>query len=172
MKKFDGTEFELEEDDALERINEELANDGILVERTETNDFSIKKNGAKAKTHFPLSINPLTKELTVTTPSGVKVVAVLPDQAVQNILQKRILNSIEEVSESASDTATASSSAQTTLTELNGEAVFKVKGFSNKKVVGLIPVSFAKTVFVSAEDGDIVKTDETFLSKILETVSF
>ncbi len=94
---------------------------------------------------------------------------ILPDEAVSHILKAGILNSVE--TDVASDSSSPKPAFKTTLTKLNNEDVFKVHGFSNKKALGIIPVSFAKTVFVSAENGSIVKTDETFFSKLLEAIS-
>jgi hypothetical protein len=135
----------------------------------QTHEF--RHNNTVAKTAFPLHIDPNTNKLTVTTPSGTKEVSVLPDEAVQRILQMKMLSNVEnEASSSADDGSDITS--QTTLTEINNKPVFQIKGFSNKKVFGLFPASFAKTVYVSAEDGNVVKTDETFFSKALEAFSF
>lgn len=171
IKMPDGTESDLDEQVAIDEVNKQLESIGVDISKTESKDFSIKKNNVRAKTHFPLSINPETKELTVTTPTGAKVVSVLPDEAVQRAFLTGKINS----SESESPTASASgqiATDTTTLTTLNNEPVFKVNGFSNKKAFGFIPVSFAKSIFVSATDGKIIKTDETFTSKLLEAISF
>jgi hypothetical protein len=171
IKMPDGSESDLDEQAAFDEINQQLESIGVDISKTESNDFSIKKNNVQARTHFPLSINPETKELTVTTPAGSKVVSVLPDEAVQRAFLTGKINSSESESQTASASGQVTTD-QTTLTTLDNEPVFKVNGFSNKKALGFIPVSFAKSVFVSATDGKIVKTDETLMSKILESISF
>lgn len=143
----------------------------MMEEKREDKATVLRKNNVRANTSFPVSVDPETNKVFITTSSGKKEVSVLPDAAVERILQSRILSNVETRASSSAfngDDATL----QTTLTELNSKPVFKVKGFSNKKVFGLFPASFAKTVYVSAEDGSVVKTDETFFSKMLENVSF
>jgi len=54
----------------------------------------IIRNRVTAQTHFPLTVNLETNELTVTTPKGSKVVTVLPDQAVANMLATNVLDQI------------------------------------------------------------------------------
>ncbi|GEM_PF-2296104 len=171
VKKPDGTEVELEEKDALEQVNKELDDLGLKIEKTATNEVTLRGNGVEAETHLPISVNPKTKTITVTTPGGVKTVTVFPDQAVERVLQTGIVNSIETKTE-LNSSSEAKLIPQTTLTHINNEAAFQVKGFANKKVLGVFPVSFAKTVFVSAENGRIVRTDETLVSKLLELLSF
>lgn len=170
IKMPDGTETDLDEQQAFDEINSQLDDLGIDIAKSNSNNFSIKKNNVEARTKLPISINPDTKELTVTTPAGVRTVTVLPDEAVQRAFLTGKINSAESKSQTASSSGQTTD--QTTLTTLNNEAVFKVNGFSNKKALGFVPVSFAKTVFVSATDGKIIRTDETFFSKLLETISF
>jgi len=170
FKMPDGSAVEIDEKQALDEINNQLSSLGINIEKSAGNNFSIKKNNVKAQTNLPLSLDPSTKDLTITTAGGVKTIKVLPDEAIQRAFLAGNINSSEGESKTAS--ASAATTPQTTLTSLNNEAVFKINGFSNKKALGFIPVSFAKTVFVSAENGSIVKTDETFFSKLLEAFSF
>lgn len=161
-----GTEDLQNTTDDLQKINNDLQDSGVEVGTSEAHGFTIKKGDVEAETHFPLSVDPTTHTLTVTTPAGTKEVTILPDKAVQNVLQKRLLDSIE-------NQATASGSVQkVALTEVNNEPVFQINGVSNKKVLGLFPVSFAKTAFVSTQTGQVIKVDETFLDKLLEALSF
>jgi hypothetical protein len=152
----------------LDDENNELKDQGIEIKSGSNSAKEIHRHGVKARTNFPLSVDPVTHQLTVTTPAGVKVVTVLPDQAVQNMLQKRILSSVEQqADDSASESAT-----NTTLTEVNNQPVFQIKGLANKKALGILPISFAKTVYVSVENGQVVKTDEDLFSKLIESISF
>ena len=83
-------------------------------------------------------------------------------------MNENVLSSVE--SQVSQQNGTLSQKA--TLTEVNNELVFAVKGVLQKKLLGLIPVAFAKTGFVSATTGRITKTDETLINRILETISF
>lgn len=79
-------EFEVEEED-------ENSEDTTTV-HSEKNAAVVIRNKIAAQTHFPLMVNLETNELIVTTPKGQKVVTVLPDQAVQNMLAANVLDQI------------------------------------------------------------------------------
>lgn len=164
-KKADETEVELEnENEALEHVNEELKKDDVHI-GTAAAGFTLKRGEVEAETHFPLSVNVATHELTVTTPAGVKVVTVLPDQAVQNLLSRNIFDRIER--------NVASPGAQKVeLTQVENQPVFVVKGIDDKRFLGFIPVVVRKTAFVSAQNGGIVRTDEDLFNRALDVLSF
>lgn len=156
---------------SLDEINKGLGEDGIKLRKTIRENFAIKSGSVEAETHFPLRIDTESNQLTVVTPNGEKKVAVLPDQAVENVLKKGLINSIETGVEGGAS-GEAEIAQKSTLTEINNELVFQIKGFSNKKFMGILPTSFAKTVYVSANNGEVVKTNETFLNRVLELLSF
>jgi cytoskeletal protein RodZ len=159
-KNENGTEVQLQAD-ALDKINEALKGEDIQIATTSGNGFLLRKGQFEAETHFPLSINPTTNQLTVTTPAGVKTVTVLPDQAVNNLLQQRLIDSV------------ASSSANTgiVLGLLNNQPAFQVNGVDDKKLLGLVPISIDKTSYVSAQTGQVLKVNETFLNQLLDLLS-
>lgn len=171
----DGTEVELE-DDAIEEIEERLGEDDI---RVATDGGSFSKRHFGARTHFPLSIDLSTNTLIVTTPAGTKAVAVLPDKAVENILTKGILSKIgggiASPSAGIDDGATESAeilSESITLEEKKGGLIYKVKGRSTQRLLGLLPLDIERTVNVSAQTGVIESIEQNILSKILDLMSF
>ena len=162
-----GTELKLQGGDALEKINNILKENDMEIGSSSANELTLRKGNVEAQTHFPLSINPTTNALTVTTPAGVKTVTVLPDQAVENLMQQRIIDSV-------STTTTATNGAQlqlVTLGLLNNQPAFQVQGVDNKKLLGFLPVSIDKTAYVSAQNGQVLQTNESFLSQILDLLS-
>lgn len=168
-KKGDGTEVELSEN-ALEEVNKALEDKGVEVATSASSptNLVLRQKGVEAETELPISVNPSTHELTVTTSSGVKTIAVLPDQAVQNLLNNKVLSSVETQVSSPSGSANEVS----TLTELRNQPVFAVNGVTQKNLFGLFPVGFAKTAFVSATNGTVVQVNESLLNKVLEALSF
>lgn len=171
----DGTEVELE-DEALDEIKARLAEDEISI-ATDGGGFSKRHFGAR--THFPLSIDLSTNTLIVTTPAGTKAVAILPDKAVENILTKGILNKIgggiASPSAGIDDGATGSAeilSESITLEEKKGGLIYKVKGLSTQRLLGLLPLDIERTVNVSAQTGVIESIEQNILSKILDIMSF
>lgn len=78
---------------------QELAN----IESSEKNEvkikirgdrFELKAKGATALTNFPLTLNPETNELSVTTPGGTVFIKTLPLQAVKNILASNVMDRV------------------------------------------------------------------------------
>lgn len=162
-KEEDGTEFELESE-SLDDINEALEEEGISIATSSGNSLRIRRGQFEAQTHFPLSINPTTNTLTVTTPAGVKDVAVLPDQAVENLLRNKFIDKVASGSALENPTGIR-------LGLLGNNPVFQILGSDDQKLLGIIPISIKKTSFVSAEDGTVVKVDETFINRLLDLLS-
>lgn len=69
------------------------------------NRFELKAKGATALTNFPLTLNPETNELSVTTPKGTILIKTLPPQAVKNILASNVMDRVlgQSVSEDEED---------------------------------------------------------------------
>lgn len=62
--------------------------------RAHENAAVVIRNNVAAKTNFPLMVNLETNELMVTTPKGTKIVTILPDAAVQNMLAANVLDQL------------------------------------------------------------------------------
>jgi hypothetical protein len=103
-------------------------------------------------------------------PGSTNMPPITAKNAVEHVLQTGTVTSVENKASSAA--GIPGSTPNTTLTQINNQAVYKINGLANKKVLGIFPAAFAKTVYVSADNGNVVKTDQTFLSKLLEIVSF
>ena len=166
-KQKDGKEIKLASEDALTALNEQLKDQDIEISSAE-GGLTFKKGNVEAQTHFPLSVDPTTGQLTVTTPAGSKVVTVLPDRAVQNLLASGIFTGVNSHASSES----AGTTQQIQLTDVNGSPVFQIEGVLSKKLFGLFPVSFSKTAFVSAEDGHTISIQQSPLVGFLEALSF
>lgn len=159
-KKPNGTEIQLQED-SLSKINEALKNEDVEIATSAGSGFLLRKGQFEAETHFPLSINPNTNTLTVTTPAGEKDVTVLPDQAVNNLIDQK---QIDRVSSSSASTGII-------LGLFNNNPAFQISGSDSKKLLGFIPVNIDKTSVVSAQTGSILQTNESIINKILDLLS-
>ena len=117
---------------------------------------------------FPLSINPFTEELTVTTPAGSKKVAVLPQAAVANMLAAHVMDYVtgEKVNNSL-----ASIPDLVKLEIKNDILGYKIEGVKIHKLLGLIPVKTKVEAFVSAENGQVVETKQSLLGRILNKLA-
>jgi len=133
---------------------------------TKNGDFTINRNNVGATTNFPLTVDSQTNVLTVTTPAGEKQVTVLPDQAVQNMLSRNV---IDQVSGQSADNL----SSRVKMTQKSdGSLVYEVEGEKQEKLFGLMPLKFKKTAVVSVETGELLETKESFINKLLGLISF
>lgn len=126
--------------------------------------FRFREAEFGAQSHFPLSVNKTTSELTVATPAGVKVVAVLPDQAVKNMLASGAISQVLQ------NTQTGQNQIQLVM-DSNGSLIYEIGGIKYEKLLGLFNVSIDKTGQVSAENGGIVGISQPILSKLLDLLS-
>lgn len=157
----DASEEELE--DLHDELEQEFEDKGIDV-ATDGGKIRFTKNNVSAQSNFPLSVNVDTNQLIVSTPNGDKVIAILPDQAILNLINTGVINTI-------SGDSTTDSLTEVTLEEREGEVVYKVKGIRTKRLLGFIPVNTEVTAFVSAEDGVPVATEQSLFSNIINTIS-
>lgn len=171
-----GKELELE-DKEKEKIEDavkhELEAEGVkVVKATQTSTPTFAKNQIAAKTDFPLSIDVTTKQLIVTTPAGQKVVTVLPDQAVQNLLATGVINRVETPpTDTTLTNQLGTVSGIVKLTIRNNETVYEVNGVKTHRVLGFIPVSTPVKAFVSTETGTPVAQQQSVLTSIIDFLS-
>ena len=137
----------------------------IKIATSGADRLQFSRNKVGAETKFPLSVNPETNELMVDTPKGTKVVTVLPDAAVQNILMNKVIDSVDNTSSESGKTVV-------NLSTDGDKTVYEMRGPKNKKVFGLFPVTIQKTVTVSTDTGAIVKEDKSLTDTILDFISF
>ncbi len=121
-----------------------------------------------ALTKLPLSIDSKTNQMTVTTPAGTKVVTVLPQKAVDNMLASHVIDDVVSASSSGS---LASIPDLVNLETKNGVLGYEVKGTKTHKLFGLIPIKTQVEAFVSAENGQVVDTTQSFLGRILNRIA-
>lgn len=170
-----GEELELE-DEEIEQIEdeveEELEDDGIKIAST-AGKLAVVKNKFAASTNFPLSINPDTNELIVTTQAGQKVVTILPDQAVQNMLAANVISRLgtQAIVDTALQNQVASASAIIALGVRNNVPIYEIPGIRDFRLLGFIPVSAPVTAVVSAETGELVTAEQPLLTRIVDLLS-
>lgn len=170
-----GEEVEIEDDELEEledMVEDELADDDIQLTPTADNQLAVTKNQVAALTNFPLSINVETKELIVTTPAGQKIVTVLPDEAVANLLATGIINRVETAPADA--TTQGQLGALTGVVKLeirNNKVVYKVRGTKIHRMLGFIPIDTQTTAFVSADSGTVVAQQRSVLASVVDFLS-
>lgn len=170
-----GEEVDLDEDELEEledSVEDELNDDEIQLLPTTNNRLAVTQNQVAAVTDFPLSINVETKELIVSTPIGQKVVSILPEQAVENLLATKIINTVETSStDSFTQGQLGALSGVIKLEIRNNEVIYNVKGIKTYRILGLIPVTAPVTALVSAQDGTTIAKQQSLLASIIDVFS-
>jgi hypothetical protein len=133
----------------------------------------IERRNTQALTDLPLSIDLATNELTVTTPAGEKTVTVLPDQAVQNMLAANVIDRIggQELVNLVRQGGVETLGQVIRLSEQNGVPIYEIAGVKEHRLLGFFPVTTDVTVTVSAETGEVVDTQQSFLDTVVDIFS-
>lgn len=109
--------------------------------------FDIEENGIKARTVFPLTVDPVKNELSVTTPSGERVISILPYEATLALIRARIMDKVDDN--------------QISLTESgDGKLLYEVDGVRNINLFNIAKVDVKISSNISASNGEILKVDE------------
>lgn len=163
-------EVELEdeaEDEAINQAEAELEDEDIKI-ATAPGQIALVNKRVGALSNFPISVDPTTRQLTITTPAGSRLVTVLPQKAVDNMLASKVMDDV--VGEKADDSL-ASIPNLIKLEVKNGVLVYKVRGSRNHKLLGFIPIKTGVEAFVSAENGEVIETVQSLLGRILNRLA-
>ena len=173
-----GEETDLGEEDIVS-IDERADRNQIRIRTFNTstdqlrNRNIIERLNTQALTDLPLSVNLETNKLTVTTPAGERTVTVLPDQAVQNILAANVIDRVggQELVDLVREGGIETLTQVIQLSEQNGVPIYEIAGVKEHRLFGFIPVTTDVTIDVSAETGEVVNTDQSFLDTIVDIFS-
>lgn len=135
---------------------------------TDSSKSGFISNTDGAISSFPLKVDKTTGSLTVTTPKGEKTVTVLPDAAIKNMLASKMMSYVTSV---PAEGELASTDKLVTLTELDETLVYEIDGVREYKLFNLIPLKSKVKAFVSAENGQVVKTEQSLLGRILNRLA-
>lgn len=174
-----GEETELPEGTENEIFKiQERADKGQIKVSTLQDKFVFSRENIGAATTFPLSVNLQTNQLTVKTPSGEKVVTVLPDQAIKNMLAANVIDQVKgipfthDVGKVATQAGTALEEVIKLTTTREGILAYEIPGTKRSRFLGFINVEIQKTAVVSAETGELLGTQQSLISQALDLLSF
>jgi len=184
IKNEQGEEVEVDDEDeseVLEELDDELEGRGVEI-ATDSARPGFIQNGRRVRTNFPLTVNVATGELFVTTPAGEKVVAILPEQAIANMIRAGVLTRVvQDSTPTPTPEATASASTESAivtivdsgivLSAVNGEPVYEIVGVKNERLIGVFPVGIKKLTVVSATSGNLLDVNVGFFARILDFLS-
>lgn len=150
----------------LFKIIDRADKSGIKV-ATAGGELLVTRNNIGATSNFPLRVDLNTNQLIVTTPAGTKVVTILPDQAVQNMLAANVISRLGP----SALTQVASVSGVIQLGEQNNIPVYEIQGIKQFNLLSFIPLDRPVTAIVSAETGELVNTKQSLVTKIVDLLS-
>lgn len=138
----DGTKVEIK-DSVLDIIKRRLALYNITVGVVGERAFYIEHGlinltPGRVVTSYPLLFDLVQNRVQVLTPTGVKIVNMLPDQTAQYLIDSNTISAVDK------DTLLQ-------LTSSKGNLVYVVRGTSRQHFLGLIPVSLSRLAITSAE---------------------
>lgn len=144
---------------------------GIKVATT-GGQLILERNNVRALANFPLQIDLATNQLVASTSAGTKVLTVLPDQAIANMLAAKVISGLGPKFFQATDSSSLTSVADVVkLAEQNGVPVYQINGVRNQNLLGFIPVTTQVTVTVSAETGELVTQEQSLFASIVDLLS-
>lgn len=172
-----GEEEELpveDENDEILEIRERAERDSVTVS-TSGDQFVIRRNDIGALAHFPLSVDLSTNTLMVSTPTGEKSVTILPDQAVRNMLAANVIDQLggPGFTQLVQENPDLSLGQIVRLIQTQqGTLAYEVPGIRQQRLLSFIPVVIETTAIVSADTGELLDTQSSFVNRLLDFVSF
>lgn len=167
-----GEEVDLDEDEVAQvedEVKQKLEDQGIELS-SESGRPSFRHNNVTASTQFPLSVDVGTNQLIVTTAAGSKTVAVLPDEALQVIMLRRIIDQGASTSNTQTQVGTGDKT-QVVLKVLNDKPVYEVNGTKEYKFLAFIPVTQPVKAVISAESGQVIGIEKSFVANLIDILS-
>ncbi|MDO8573262.1 MAG: hypothetical protein Q7R77_00765 [Candidatus Daviesbacteria bacterium] len=155
------------ENEAVKEVEAELEKEDVKI-ATAPGQIALVNKRVGALSNFPISVDPTTRQITVTTPSGSKVVAVLPQKAIDNMLSSHVMDDVagEKVNNSLGSIPDL-----VKLETRNGVLVYKVKGTKTHKLLRFILIKTKVEAVVSAENGQVVESTDSLLGRILNRLA-
>lgn len=156
----------------LFKIEDRLGRTGIKV-ATEGGKLVVARGEIGALSNFPLQVDLNTNQLIASTSAGSRVLTILPDQAVQNMLAANVISRLDPafLKQAAESGGLTSVSGVITLGERNGVPVYEINGLKDQRLLRFIPVTTPIRVIVSAETGQIIAQEQSLLANIVDVLS-
>lgn len=160
------------DDQTLFKIEQRLDKAGIKV-ATAGGKLVIARNNVGTISDFPLQIDLATNQLIASTSAGARVLTVLPDQAVQNMLAANVISRLgpPAIREVVPTGQVASVSDIIALGERNGVPIYQINGLRDFRLLGFIPVSLPVAGEVSAQTGEVFNQPQSLLLRIVDLLS-
>ena len=107
----------------------------------------------------------------MTTAAGSKAVSILPDEAVQALLATKIVDQIDTTSTTPTPDGSSGAGTQVDLQIIDGSPVYEMNGTKEYKFLAFIPVTQPVKAVVSAESGQVVGVQKSFITNFIDLLS-
>ncbi len=126
------------------------------------------KNNAAAVSKFPLKIGSDSGRLIAKTGEGEKSVTVLPAHAIRNMLASGVMDYVDSEKMPGE---LASVKDVVKLEERDGVLGYEIEGDRKHSLLGIFDLKTRVKTFVSAENGEVVNTTQSFFGRILNRIA-
>mgnify|MGYP001558381655 CR=1 FL=1 len=156
----------------LFKITDRLDKTGIKI-ATAGGALVVSRNQVGAVSNFPLQLDLNTNQLIASTSAGSRILTVLPDQAVQNMLAANVISRLGPpfIQQAVTSGQISSINEIVRLGLQNNVLVYQIQGIRDFNLLGFIPVSRPTTSIVSAETGQLLETQQSILTQIIDLLS-
>lgn len=138
--------------DSLIEVEERPAVRKLSISQTQ-NQFRINQNGIAASTSFPITVDPTTANISVTTATGVKYIFILPAQAFEILTRANYLDKL---------------TGDVNLTESEvGEPIYNFKGEKSVNLFNLVTAPVPVEGQVSAVTGKVISMETPIWYKLI-----
>jgi len=144
--------FDAEDQKLVIRTDDEA---NSLIIKTSGNNFVLTRGGINALSNFPITIDDETGQTFVKTPNGNIELKVMPDSIVERAQLAATIVGDEDLELSSGD-----------------ELEYRLAGAKSEKLLGIFQVKIPSQLIYSAETGELLKSEQGFITKVLDLFSF
>jgi len=173
-KKSDGTQVKLDNQDfinAQDLLGPPPAENLPDVNQVSDNTYTLKFNNTLAETNIPLSLL-VGKKVKALTNDGEKNIDVLPDEALSNLIDKKIITGTREVAPTIDQNGKIKGlSRKVKLVVSDHKLAYQISGVKKANMLGFIPVTIKKDILYSEEGNKTLRIDQSLGDKFTEFLS-
>lgn len=167
----DGTTFSPQNlsSQILQQVTDELKSNNIELNPTPGNPTVINNGDMKVETQLPLQVDTDTKTISVESPDGTQTPTINAQDVVNKLIQDKVITQVNTQPAQGTDNQPAN---PIRLTTLDNHPVYEVPGIKQEKFCYILPLEIPTTAYVSASTGELIKTQQSLGSSILDALSF
>ena len=151
-------------DEGIETETEDSDGNKLKV-RMENNKVLIKSEGVGGLDNFPLFLDETDGNVYVQTPQGDVMLGVMPQAILDKATASDDIDSVEEI-EIESEPEDESEEEDSTKLE------FRLKTNKTEKLFGVVELEIPATVYYDTQTGELLRSEQSLLNKILDMFSF